>query len=283
MTINPILIGGFGNRLYQLANAFRLQDLYECDLQFHVIKPEENDFKKFRMLIHKDSDLDEFGGHKLLKKEGLPQSINEIFPNLNWNLSECNLSKIIENKKLVFENSILQIDPDFDTVVMGYFFHYFFIKDFIGNVKNSFNPKIYDYVNEFYPDLSEKKILGLHLRLGIETDNTPAIEVPRDFYLSILKNKHNDYDEVYVISDNVDRAKQFVINLEIDKPIKFIENEPMFVDLIILSKCNVLIIAPSTLSAWSAYLKDNQENIYVPHIWKSHHWTEDIPKSWNLL
>jgi hypothetical protein len=75
----------------------------------------------------------------------------------------------------------------------------------------------------------------------------------------------------------------FVNNLEIDKPIKFIENEPMFVDLIILSKCNVLIIAPSTLSAWSAYLKDNQENIYVPHIWKSHHWTEDIPKSWNLL
>jgi len=283
MTINPILIGGFGNRLYQLANAFKLQYLYECELQFHVIKPEENDYKKFRMLIHKDSDLDEFGGHKLLKKEGLPQSINEIFPNLNWNLLECNLSKIIENKKLVFENSILQIDPDFDTVVMGYFFHYFFIKDFIGNVKNSFNPKIYDYVNEFYPDLTEKKILGLHLRLGIETDNTPAIEVPRNFYLSILKNKHNDYDEVYVISDNVDRAKQFVINLEIDKPIKFIENEPMFVDLIILSKCNVLIIAPSTLSAWSAYLKENQENIYVPHIWKSHHWTEDIPKTGNLL
>ncbi len=283
MAINPIFIGGFGNRLYQLANAFRLQDLYECDLQFHVVKPQENDFKKFRMLIHKDSDLDQFGGHKLLKKEGLPQSIDEIFPNLNWNLSESSLNKIIENKKLVFEHNVLQIDPEFDTVVMGYFFHYFFIKDFINSVKNSFNSKIYDYVNEFYSDLNQKNILGLHLRLGIETDNTPAVEVPKDFYLSILKNKSNDYDEVYVISDNTERAKEFIKDLEIDKPIKFIENEPMFIDLIILSKCKILIIAPSTLSAWSAYLKDEQENIFVPYIWKSHHWTEDIPNSWNLL
>ena len=37
MTIIPILVGGFGNRLYQIANAFRLQDLYGSNLKFYKI------------------------------------------------------------------------------------------------------------------------------------------------------------------------------------------------------------------------------------------------------
>lgn len=283
MIINPIFIGGFGNRLYQLANAFRLQDLYECDLKFHIISPQNDDYKKFRMLIHKDSDLDEFGGHGILKKEHLPQHLNEIFPNLNWNLSENNLNKIIEDKRIYFEHNILQIEHGFDNVVIGYFFHYFFVKDFINKVKESFNHKILNYVKHNYPDLFKKRILGLHLRLGINSDNTPAIVVPQDFYSTIINDCKSDYDEIYVVSDNVEKAKEFIKNYEINKPVKFIENEPMYVDLLILSECAILMIAPSTLSAWSAYLNNNQNNIYVPKIWTSHHWTEDVPKTWKLL
>ena len=66
------------------------------------------------------------------------------------------------------------------------------------------------------------------------------------------------------------------------KPVVYIEEEPMFVDLLILSNCTSLIIAPSTLSAWSAYLNDHK-NIYVPKIWTHHHWTNDIPSEWKLL
>jgi hypothetical protein len=283
MTINPILIGGFGNRLYQLANALRLQDLYECDLVFHVIKPEYNDHSKFRMLIHKETDLDEFGGHGVLKKQNLPQTMPEIFPYLNWNLSNSNLNDILESKRICFEHNILQIDPNFDTVVMGYFFSYFFVKDYVKKLKENFAPCIIDYVNKSYPDLNNKRILGLHLRLGIESDNTPAIEVPNSFYETIINDCKNDYDEIYVVSDNIRKASIFIDRFKIDKPIKFIDNEPMFVDLIILSKCSILMIAPSTLSAWSAFLNNNQDSIYVPKIWTSHHWTEDIPKTWKLL
>jgi len=64
--------------------------------------------------------------------------------------------------------------------------------------------------------------------------------------------------------------------------IKLIEGEPMYVDMLILSKCSVLLIAPSTLSAWSAYLNKNK-NVYVPKIWVSHHWTNDIPQEWKLF
>jgi hypothetical protein len=66
------------------------------------------------------------------------------------------------------------------------------------------------------------------------------------------------------------------------KEVKFIEEEPMYVDLLVLSNCKSLIIAPSTLSAWSSYMNDHK-NIYVPRIWTKHHWTNDVPLEWKLL
>jgi len=93
----------------------------------------------------------------------------------------------------------------------------------------------------------------------------------------------NNYDIIYVVSDNITKSKEFIKTINtFDKEIKFIDNEPMFVDLMILSDCTTLIIAPSTLSAWSAYLNDHK-NIYVPKIWTHHHWTNDIPSEWKLL
>jgi hypothetical protein len=150
----------------------------------------------------------------------------------------------------------------------------------INKIKNLFNPVIYEYISKKYPDLNNNRILGIHLRLGIGTDNRPAIGVPLEFYNNIIKNEN--FDEIYVVSDNIEKSKNFIDILDIkNKKITFIENEPMYVDMLILSKCKILIIAPSTLSAWSAYLNENK-NIYVPKNWTSHHWTTDIPEEWKL-
>jgi septation ring formation regulator EzrA len=54
MTIIPILVGGFGNRLYQIANAFRLQDELNCDIKYYRINPTKEDvsnFNKARKLL----------------------------------------------------------------------------------------------------------------------------------------------------------------------------------------------------------------------------------------
>jgi hypothetical protein len=166
---------------------------------------------------------------------------------------------------------------------MGYYFGYRFIKNHIEDVRNSLNPNIDRYVNHKYPDLLRKRILGIHLRLGIGSDNNPAIVVPADYYNKILEIERGNFDEIYIVSDNTEKARNFINNLNIDyNKIIIIENEPMFVDMLILSKCITLIIAPSTLSAWSAYL-NKHNNIYVPKIWVHHHWTSDIPKEWKLL
>jgi hypothetical protein len=282
MNISTVLIGGFGNRLFQLANAFRLQKLYQCHLTIHKIIPKQSDVDNFRFLVIRTSDYEEFGGHEILIKEGLPQTLNEIFPLLDWNNEPTDLDLLLQNNQLVLESNLTKLNNFVDSLVLGYFFPYSFIKDEISTIKSNLNPVIFDYVNKNYAELNDKRILGIHLRLGINSDNTNAIVVPNDFYQHILDELNDDYDSIYVVSDNIERAKDFINNFKIEKDIKFIDNEPMYVDMIILSKCTYLAIAPSTLSAWAAYFSQS-EKIYVPKIWLEHHWTEDIPEKWILL
>lgn len=283
MTIVPILVGGFGNRLYQIANAFRLQDELKCDIKYYRIDPVDDDVKNFRNLVLRKSDFDDFGGHELLKKDNLPNNIFEIFPNLNFERTPTRIKDILNNKNLFFEHNINQITQSGDSVVMGYYFGYRFVRNQIEKIKNCFNPIIDEYILKKYPELIKKRVLGIHLRLGIGSDNNPAIVVPLEFYNTILHNEINNFDEIYVVSDNIDKSKNFINNIDTkNKKITFIEEEPMYVDMLILSKCQTLIIAPSTLSAWSAYLNKNK-NVYVPKIWMSHHWTQDIPQEWKLL
>jgi len=283
MTITPILIGGLGNRLYQIANAIRLQEKFNCDLKFYRISPKSSDIPKYRHLVVRPSDFDDFGGHELLIKDGLPKTIDELFPTFNFELNPTNIDFILKNKNLYYENDIEFLSPTKDSVIMGYFFGYSFVKDSIQKVKNSFNPIVDIYINNNYPDLKSKNILGIHLRMGINTDNNPALQVDPNFYSNIINDEKNNIDEIYIVSDNIGRSIEFVKKINTHgKTIKFIDGEPMFVDLLILSKCKTLIIAPSTLSAWSAYMNDHK-NIYVPIIWVNHHWTKDISPEWKIL
>lgn len=283
MKIIPILIGGLGNRLYQIANAFRLQEMYNSELEFYKIQTQHSDVPKYRHLILREKDFDDFGGHNLVIKENLPKTISELFPTLNWNLNGTKIDDILINRNLYYENIIQNINPEIDAVVMGYFFDYNFVGNQIHKIKSSINQNVENYINNKYPDLFSKRILGIHLRLGIDTDNTPAINVGQNFYTQIITNEWENFDEIYVVSDNVSRAMSYIDSLNITgKNITFIQDEPMYVDMLVLSHCTTLIVAPSTLSAWSSYL-NNHKNIYVPQIWTSHHWTTNVPKEWKIL
>ena len=114
MIITPILIGGLGNRLYQIANAFRLQDLHKSDLKFYRINPKPTDVPKYRHLVLRESDFDDFGGHNLLIKEGLPKSIDEIFPSFNFETTPTEIDKILINKNIMNEDILERIQKQID-------------------------------------------------------------------------------------------------------------------------------------------------------------------------
>lgn len=282
MKLIPVLVGGFGNRLYQIANAIRLSKLYNFDLEFYRINPTDKDVERFRHLILRPSDLDDFGGHTLVAPKNLPNTINDIFPTLNISSNQVEINTLFNGKNLFFEYEISQLRPIRDTIVMGYYFSYSYVKNEIEDVRNLFNPLIDQYVVSKYPKLNTENVLGIHFRLGINSDNSPAVNVSIDFYNRIIAKEYNNFDSIFIVSDNIEKSKSIISNLNYgNKKIYFNESEPMYVDLWILSKCSTLIIAPSTLSAWSAYLNKNK-NVYVPKIWPQHHWTQDLPTEWKL-
>jgi hypothetical protein len=160
MKVIPILIGGFGNRLYQLANAIRLKKIHNMDLKLFNIKPQPSDVPKYRHLILRESDFHDFGGHSLVEKDGLPKTFNEIFPSIDYDSNEITIDELLQGKHFSFDAN--GVNYSNDSVLMGYFFPYTNVKNEIEDVRNLLNPNIEDYVRKNYPDLFTKNILGLH-------------------------------------------------------------------------------------------------------------------------
>lgn len=282
MTVTPILIGGFGNRLYQLTNALRLCDKYNAELLIHNIETVPNDVPTYRKFILRESDFSDFGGHPLVNIDGLPATLSEVFPHLNFVRKPIKIQDIVDKKPLYFEKNINEIPEETDVSVMGYFFGYSFMKEHVKNLHWSMNPSISIYVKEKYPELLDKKVLGIHLRLGIGTDNFSAIDIPTSFYLDILERERNNYDEVFIITDNPSKAKVFIDGLNIPTPVRIIIDEPMYVDMMIMSYCYTLVVGCSTLSGWASYI-NHHNNIYVPQVWVRHHKTNDISPTWKII
>lgn len=282
-TLTPILLGGLGNRLFQIANGFKLQKEYGFDLKFNRIDPYTTNIQNYRTFVLRNEDFDDFGGHNLIMKENLPKSIDQLFSKLNFEKEPMSVEKIISDKVIYFENRIGVIDRSKNSAIMGYFFTYKNIINEIELVKNSIDDSVTKYIDEKYKDLSNKKILGIHLRMGINTDNFPAIKIPTTFYENILHIERDNYDLIYIVSDDIKLAKIYLERFTLDfKKVIFIEDEPMFVDMLILSKCSTLVIGNSTLSAWSGFFNKNN-NIYLPSVWIRHHGTNDIPKEWKIF
>lgn len=267
--IYPILMGGLGNNIYQLANALRLQEKFGCEMQIPLITAQITDIPKYKHYVYKMVDLEALGGHRLVKKDGLPQSFEEIFPTLDF-IKDVTIDEIIQGKELYYEWDIDKVDEN--SVVMGYFFPYKFIKDQIEKIRSLLSPRIELYLKKYD---CNKNILGIHLRLGVDTDNNKPTSIPMEFYERIIEEA--DYDEIWVISDNTTRARKFLKH-KIFPEVKLVEGEPVFIDMMILSKCNTLALAASTISTWGAYF--SKAKVYLPKEWIKLHNTDDVPRQW---
>jgi hypothetical protein len=142
-------------------------------------------------------------------------------------------------------------------------------------------------------EISDSRVLGVHLRLGDYMDNLETIGVLSDLYFlnSITYALAVEpFDQIWIFSDTPNTARQRVSTWDLEIPIRIIDksiSNPVE-QLVLLSKCHGVVCSNSTFSFWSAKFasESNPNNlVVVPRHFRKDQETlvSGLPKSWHLV
>ena len=251
-TLNSIHNFGLANQMFQIATA----SSYAVD---------NNLTAKFPELRKK-----KFGGY-----------INNIFNKLS--------TKDIEEIEFEYFEPGFNFSniPSFKNIrINGYFqSELYFIKN-KKYITNLFAPSLEDieYINRKYGWYLENSI-SCHIRLGdykfLESHHPNLLE--QGYYQKALNYFDYHKKNVLIFSDDIEHCKKLE---QFNKPnFYFIENEPDYMDMYIMSMCQNNIIANSTFSWWGAWLNSNKNKTVVsPKNWfgkaKNYNTESLIPVDW---
>ncbi len=246
------LVGGLGNQMFIIAAAFSLA------------------LKTNSLLC-------------IEKKNFYPSSnrkINEYWDSyfnfLNLSIEYTGTDKNESELKEFSFREILKTSPRINLI--GYFQDAGYFYNFRNNLRDFFAPsvEIIQYLKNKYDFLfrrseeqhKRKKNVSVHVRRGDYLKfkhvhhNIPKIYYEKCYDL-ILK-KYKDLEEIcfIIFSDDITWCRE---NIHGDI---FIENELDYCELILMSICDIQVIANSSFSWWGAYLSNNKnEEVYMPGKW----------------
>ena len=148
--------------------------------------------------------------------------------------------------------------------------------------------------SEWFKEMSDEldangPVLGIHLRRGDYIDNPEIGILSSQFYeqaISELQQRGVMWKEVWVFSDEIDKAKEVVNQIKLVEPkVRFVlpdKSSHSIESMLLMARASSLIIANSTFSWWGAMLGDENRQIICPKKW-FRHWedpTELCPESW---
>lgn len=273
--ITPVFQGGIGNNLYQIAVTISLS----IDNKSKPVFLLPTNIEKKHIAI--------YGGHDIIAKDNLPKTLDEIFPNLFFIKNNEDIGNFIKNKdyhkefdwriyeEIKFNNNDLVID--------GFFFAYKYFGHNIKSIVKYLEPSasVKKYINDKYSEILSRQAVGVHYRFGNKNDMNTVMPIPFSWYKRVFK-KLSTKSTYVICSDNVSQAKIFFKPFENKYNMQFIDGEPMYIDLLLMSLCDHNITHCSTFSAWSAFLNKNPNKkvfVFNPnfiHI----HGKESVPESW---
>lgn len=129
-------------------------------------------------------------------------------------------------------------------------------------------PEIVSYLQTKYGHLLESSTtVSIHMRSYADED--PTGKVYRAYGREYFKKAMALFPEdalFFVFSNRMERCKKELEGL--DRRMIFVEGEPHYCDLYLMSMCEHNIICNSSFSWWAAYLNQNPDKIVVaPHQW----------------
>eukprot|EP00042_Codosiga_hollandica_P028014 m.144088 g.144088 ORF g.144088 m.144088 type:complete len:422 (-) comp52656_c0_seq8:42-1307(-) len=262
--VAPILYGGLGNMLFQLATMHRLA----WDLDIDCVVGYWDHWNR------KHLGFNPWGGHT----KPAPVTLKDTFPNLpnyfDFEPEQIVVPGMIWNHfafELQYPDQWLDLPTRADIerapFVHGYFFNHRYWHPFREKLLDLFavHPAIQDYVRLFYGAYfrnPEMETVSVHLRLGYPGEPSPTGLAARTFpqlswFRHVITTRFDSSRTKYVFlvfSDNVELAREALKPLQENGAHITIIEENIVATLHLMSICKHHILTSSTIAFWGAYL-----------------------------
>eukprot|EP00043_Microstomoeca_roanoka_P007029 m.68040 g.68040 ORF g.68040 m.68040 type:complete len:389 (-) comp13664_c0_seq2:115-1281(-) len=264
--VAPILYGGLGNVLFQLAalHVYAFENNIPCVTGY------------FQHWNRAYKTFDKWGGHQP-PAEGV--TLKDTFPSLRWLAVEPHIPPGRVFNRYAFKIKVPDEYAPFPEPEMlpayihGYFFSYRYWhhqRQFVLQTLR-FNPGIEEYISLVYGDLlsggpDRRDTVSVHLRLGYDHEPAKGLladrSLPPDgFYTRIFSREFQPDRTLYLIfSDNNARATSIMHSLASSiAGLKYqIIDENVVYSVAMMARCKHHVLTSSTLSFWGAYLDHKQ-------------------------
>jgi len=239
--IDVDLYGGLGNQMFQLATAFAIAQKYHLPMTF----------TKINLIPCPVRNVNEYW-----------DSFLSFF---TLSISNVNTHKMIITEEKAYTYQIINKLTNIPITLNGYWQNIQYFNHCRTDIKNLFRPsqdnltylyKKYDWLNN--PNIIK---VMLHIRRG---DYNSSIHIPMTYYHKCLQQISNTISyKTIAFSDDINYVKHNLPHLD-----HYIINESDYMELIMMTHANYMIIANSTFSWWGAYLNKNDDaTIFIPKQW----------------
>lgn len=256
------LTGGLGNQMFQYATGRRLAIKHKTQLKLH--------FTNALFCTQRSYELDcfnikaEIATKEDLKKMGIISNriLNRIIYLFDQRLHLRFNRKIITERESVFDPKILSL-PD-NIYLQGYWQNEKYFKDVEDQIRQDFTfiKPVNKYSQQLANLISESNSVSIHVRRGDFLKYNSSQILGMDYYNhAINKIKRRIKKPVFfVFSDDIQWCKD---HLQIKNKTIYIEKNPSYEDMRLMSLCKHNIIANSSFSSWGARLNKNKNKIVI--------------------
>jgi hypothetical protein len=140
-----------------------------------------------------------------------------------------------------------------------------------------------------------QKVISMHFRIGDFKhlqECHPILGI--GYYENALQYIEDNIDGDYTVlvfceGEDIDIVRQIIEYIDIKYPVTFVDDSiPDWEQMLMMSSCEINIIANSTFSWWGAYLNDSPDRVVLyPSIWFGHKITHEIsdlfPIDWRKI
>lgn len=196
------------------------------------------------------------------------------------------------NKSLWFEPTFAYHSIPFqpNMHIKGYFQSEKYFKHHRDKLLELFAPRLDDLAhieNKYKKLLEHPKTVGIQIRYYRVDDPTGKLynQYGKEYLDKAMS--HFPKDSLFIVSsNNLEFARQNIPSWA--QNVVYLEGEPHYIDLFILSLCKHNIITNSSFGWWAAWLNKNPNKIVIaPKVWVNPNWdlpTQDVlPETWTKL